>query len=180
MPRRSVWCTFTEGTYLDNPDMSSFSQTGLQFSVGFFNSQLAMSWRIPMRSFTRAVVVTRWAENRRNAANVRVPNTILVERDPASVHSQARIFGCASALRGSGARMLETQLLRRTDICPEFSGGQQRVCFSWNFCVRVSDGLHDHRSCIGSTNCRSACMATGIFASTSFLPTGFNVEFAMT
>ena len=63
MPRRSVRFTFTEGTYLDNPDMSSFSQIGLRFSVGFFISQLVMSWSIPMRSFTRAVVVTRWAEN---------------------------------------------------------------------------------------------------------------------
>ena len=60
------------------------------------------------------------------SAILRVPNTTLVRRHTASVHSQGRIFDCASALRGSGARMLETQLLRRTDICPEFSGGQQR------------------------------------------------------
>ena len=36
---------------------------------------------------------------------------------------------CASGLRGSGARMLETHLSRSTDICPEFCGGQQRSCF---------------------------------------------------
>ena len=41
-----------------------FSQTGLRFPFVFFSdSQLILSWSIPMRSFTRAVVVTRWAEN---------------------------------------------------------------------------------------------------------------------
>ena len=38
---------------------------------------------------------------------------------------------------------VEAHLLRRTDVCPGFCGGQQRVCFSWNCCVRVSDGLLD-------------------------------------
>ena len=66
MPGRSVGFTFTEGPYLGNPDMSSFSQTGLRFPVGFFNSQLVLSWSIPMMSFTRAVVVTRWAKNWRS------------------------------------------------------------------------------------------------------------------
>ena len=63
VPRRSVRFTFTEGTYLGNPDMSSFSQTGLRFPFVFCDSQLILSWSVPMRPFTRAVVVTRWAEN---------------------------------------------------------------------------------------------------------------------
>ena len=66
VPCRSVQFTFTKGTYMDNPDVSSFSQTGLRFPVGFFNSQLVLSWSIPMMSCTRAVVVTRWAENWRS------------------------------------------------------------------------------------------------------------------
>ena len=79
---------------------------------------------------------------------------------------------CASALRGSGARMLETHLSRTTDIFPDFCGGQQRSCFPEHLRYECQTGLHDHRSCIGSTNFRSACMVTGIFASTSLLPTG--------
>ena len=58
-----------------------------------------------------------------------VPNTIHVGQHTASVHSQARIFDCASVLHGSGARTLETQLLRRTDIRSEISGGQHRLFF---------------------------------------------------
>ena len=54
---------------------------------------------------------------------------------------------------------------------------EQRVCFSWNCGVRVPRGPRDHRFSfsIGNTTFTSACMATGIFSSTSFAR--FYVEF---
>ena len=61
---------------------------------------------------------------------------------------------------------------------PEFvqsSVVEQRVCFSWNCGVRVPGGPRDHRFSIGNTTFISACIATGIFASTSFAR--FYVEF---
>ena len=44
----------------------------------------------------------------------------------------------------------------------------QDFVFPWKCCVRVSDGPHEHGSCAANTTFRSACIATDIFASTSF------------
>ena len=147
--------------------MSSFSQTGLRFTfLAFCDSQHILSWSIPMRFLH----VPWWL-----LVGPKIGECYKCEgaeyNSCWATHRQCSLASQDTALRGSGAIMLETHRSRRTDICPEISGGQHGL-FSRNFCVRVSDGLHDHRSCIGSTNFRSACMVTGIFASTSLLPTG--------
>ena len=88
------------------------------------------------------------------------------------------IFSCSS---GSCMRSLETprdgvrirlsgQILRFTfhgcgfvDGCEPFCGGQQKVCISWRTCVALAI-----RPQVLYWQYRSACMATGIFVSTSF------------
>ena len=72
MPRRSFWFTFTEGTYLDSPDMSSFSQIG----------QPACSVvECPNEVFYTCRGGYSLGRKLGNAAIVRVPKTILVGRD---------------------------------------------------------------------------------------------------
>ena len=106
---------------------------------------------------------------------------------------------CGSVLSyssGSCMRSLETprddvrirrsgQILRFTfhgcvddgfvDGCEPFCGGQQKVCISWRTCVVLAI-----RPQVLYWQYRSACMATGIFVSTSFGRPFYTVEFTQT
>ena len=65
-------------------------------------------------------------------------------------------------------------------ICPEFVVENDESVSYCSCCVRRSDGLHDHRSCIGSAAFSNARLTSGIFELSCFLADLFHVKLTLT
>ena len=82
--------------------------------------------------------------------------------------------------RGDQRRSLETHLLRKNRHLSRVCGVERRVCFLLKLLRTRVDGLHDHRSCIGSATFPRTCVTSGIFELSCFSADPFLVKLTLT